>query len=132
MKLKLIKKTVGGNHGWFQTPYGIKRKPLSADNIQDITDEIITREMLKDKGQDLIKNPFYEGKTNMTAENKKILVNRTKSFLWRLGGMLAVYALDFLAQQLNLFSLDPAVVVVVGLVVGEITKAIRQYLGQVQ
>jgi len=58
----------------------------------------------------------------MTIQNKAIFVKRFKSFLWRLGGIAAVTLLDFIADTIGLFDLAPGVVVVVGLIVGEITK----------
>jgi len=58
----------------------------------------------------------------MTIENKQILINRTKSFLWRLGGFIAVGIVGFVAKNLDLFALSPQVTVVAGLLLGELTK----------
>lgn len=58
----------------------------------------------------------------MTEKNKTILVKRTKSFLWRLGGVSAVAILNFIADQIGLFDLPILVVGIIGLVIGEVTK----------
>jgi len=58
----------------------------------------------------------------MTSENKAIFIKRFKSFVWRLGGIIAIAVLDLIAETIGLFDLTPGVVVVVGLIVGEITK----------
>lgn len=54
--------------------------------------------------------------------NKEALLNRGKSFLWRAGMMLAAIAVDFGVQSLGDFNLSPEVVVVLGLVLGEVSK----------
>lgn len=64
----------------------------------------------------------------MTPENKQLLINRFKSLLWRSGMMLAALAVGFVSDNLALFHLSPGVIVVVGLVAGEITKFINQKL----
>lgn len=58
----------------------------------------------------------------MTQENKQILVNRLKSFAWRLGGFVVVGTVGFLADNLSLFQLSPQTTVVAGLLLGELTK----------
>lgn len=59
--------------------------------------------------------------------NKELLVKRLKSFAWRLGGMAVVAGLNFVAENLGLTGLSPAVVAVIGLGVGELTKALNTY-----
>lgn len=54
--------------------------------------------------------------------DKEQLVKRLKSFAWRLGAIVAVSALTFLADNIGLFGLPLQVQVVVGLIIGEITK----------
>lgn len=54
--------------------------------------------------------------------NKELLTARFKSFVWRLGGMAAVALLAFLADNLGLFGLGTETQVVLGLVLGEVTK----------
>jgi hypothetical protein len=58
----------------------------------------------------------------MTAENKIILIKRLKSFGWRLGGMIAVAILSWIADNMNLLELPTSIEVVLGLIVGEVTK----------
>jgi hypothetical protein len=54
--------------------------------------------------------------------DKKELIKRAKSFAWRLGGMVAIAILAFLADNIGLFGLSPQVQVVLGLILGEVTK----------
>lgn len=61
----------------------------------------------------------------MTPENKIIFNKRFRSFLWRLGGIIAVAILNLIADTIGLFDLAPSAVVVVGLIVGEITKYVN-------
>lgn len=61
----------------------------------------------------------------LSQENKVILSKRGKSFLWRAGMMLAALAVDFVLENIGLFSLRPEIVVVVGLVLGEISKQLN-------
>lgn len=58
----------------------------------------------------------------MNQENKTILTKRFKSLIWRILGMAIVMLLNFAADSIGLFDLAPGVVVLVGLIVGEITK----------
>ena len=60
----------------------------------------------------------------MTQENKDLLVRRLQSLAWRLGSLLALTLVNFLAANLDLFNLQPGVVVILSLVLSEITKAI--------
>ena len=53
--------------------------------------------------------------------------NRFVSFYWRIGAMLATMFLAFLAENLNMFSLSPQMIVFVGLILGEISKAINNW-----
>lgn len=57
--------------------------------------------------------------------DKELLFKRFKSFLWRLGAIVAVALLSFLAENLGLFGLSPQVQLVLGLVLGEVTKALN-------
>ena len=54
--------------------------------------------------------------------NKEVFINRTKSFLWRLGAYIIVAVSAFLVDNLGLFGLPAAVVAIIALVVGEVTK----------
>jgi len=60
--------------------------------------------------------------TNMKQE----FIKRFKSFLWRLGSMIAVAWLAFIADNLDLFSLEPQVQVIIALVLSEITKVLNK------
>lgn len=61
----------------------------------------------------------------LSEETKSILMNRFKSFLWRLLGMAAAASLVFVSDNLNLLELPPYATVVIGLVIGEITKMLN-------
>lgn len=52
----------------------------------------------------------------------KIFLNRFKSFAWRLGMMVVVVLADYVAQNLFGFGLPAYATIVVGLIVGEISK----------
>lgn len=56
--------------------------------------------------------------------NKEALVKRLKSFAWRAGMMFAALVVAFLSESLADFNLSPQVTVVLGLVLGEISKYI--------
>ena len=58
----------------------------------------------------------------MTAENKAILQKRTKSFAWRLSGMVAVAVLAFLSENILLLGWPVWIVGILSLVAGEVTK----------
>lgn len=58
----------------------------------------------------------------ISSENKVQLINRFKSFLWRFASMAGVIFLGFIADNLNLFQIDGEVAVVIGLILGEVTK----------
>jgi hypothetical protein len=58
----------------------------------------------------------------ITEENKTILIHRVKSFLWRFGSYALVSVIGLLAENLNLLELDPKVIALIALVLGEITK----------
>ena len=61
----------------------------------------------------------------MTQENKILLLNRVKSFAWRLGGMITVAIIGFILDNIGVFNFNPAMVGVIGLILGEITKWIK-------
>ncbi len=52
-------------------------------------------------------------------------VKRLKSFAWRLGMALVVVVIDFTATNIGMFDLSPAVVGVLSLVLGEISKQLN-------
>jgi hypothetical protein len=55
----------------------------------------------------------------------EVFVKRLKSFAWRLGMMLVAVALDFTAKNLADFEMSPEITVILGLVLGEISKALN-------
>lgn len=63
----------------------------------------------------------------MTQELKEQLAKRLKSFLWRLGSYIVVSGIALIVDNLGLFNLDPAVIAVIALIGGEITKYINTY-----
>lgn len=54
--------------------------------------------------------------------------NRVKSFLWRLGAFVAVGLIDMLIKSLGGLGLDPQVLILVSLLLGETTKALNNFL----
>ena len=68
----------------------------------------------------------------LSEASKRVLVQRLKSFAWRAGGMFAVATVEFLADNIGLFELPPSVIVVVGLMLGELTKFIKVNLPQLR
>ena len=57
--------------------------------------------------------------------NKEALVKRAKSFAWRAGMMLAALCVSFLSDSLLDLNLSPQVTVVLGLLLGEISKQLN-------
>ena len=55
----------------------------------------------------------------------EIFKKRLVSFIWRLGGMIAVVVLEQVSEFALGLGLTPASTVVVGLIVGEVTKFIN-------
>ena len=60
----------------------------------------------------------------MTHNNQTILINRTKSLAWRIGMMSLAFVIAFLADNIGLFDLNVEATSIIGLVLGEISKAI--------
>ena len=58
----------------------------------------------------------------MTEENRIILGKRAMSLTWRACMMLLALGIDFLLENLGLFDLSPDVVIVLGLILGEVSK----------
>lgn len=58
----------------------------------------------------------------MTEETKQLLIKRLQSFAWRLGAMLAVAMVAFIAQNLDLLHVNPELQILIGLILGEVTK----------
>lgn len=60
-----------------------------------------------------------------TLKSELLSSARFKSFLWRGGAILAITGLNYVSTNLGIFNLSPQAVIIVGLVIGEITKAIN-------
>ena len=52
----------------------------------------------------------------------EILIKRLKSLGWRLGMMVLAVVIQFILDNLNLVSLPPGATVLIGLVLGEVSK----------
>ena len=63
----------------------------------------------------------------LTPENSLELKKRLLSFAWRLGGLVAAQSLDLAGQLFQLFDLPLWAVGLVGLAIGEATKAVSNY-----
>lgn len=63
----------------------------------------------------------------MTKELKQQLLKRIYSFLWRAGAYIAVAGLSAIVDILGLYKVDPTIIALVALVVGEITKYINTF-----
>lgn len=53
--------------------------------------------------------------------------NRFKSFYWRAGSMMAIALLNVIMESLSSFGLSTELVVLLGLIAGEITKALSNF-----
>lgn len=58
----------------------------------------------------------------ISEENKTQLIKRIKSLGWRAFDMAIVLVANFIASNIGLFNLDPFIIMLIGLVAGEITK----------
>ncbi len=58
--------------------------------------------------------------------NIESLKKRAKSFAWRGGMMIAAVLVDFLLQSLGDLNLNASVTVVLGLLLGEVSKQLNQ------
>lgn len=68
----------------------------------------------------------------LSEQNKQELIKRAKSLAWKLGAMIVVALLNFLADNLNLFNLPGEAVVVAGLILSEISKIVsNRHLGRI-
>lgn len=56
------------------------------------------------------------------------MTNRVKSFLWRTGMMVLAVVIDMALQNLASLNLRPEVVIILGLILGEVSKFINQTL----
>lgn len=63
--------------------------------------------------------------------NKKVL-NRFKSFAWRLGMMVVVILADYVTQNLTGFGLPAYATITIGLIAGEVSKFLNTELGSME
>jgi hypothetical protein len=63
--------------------------------------------------------------------NQKVL-NRFKSFAWRLGMMVAVILADYVTQNLTGFGFPAYVTIALGLIAGEVSKFLNTELGTLE
>lgn len=61
----------------------------------------------------------------MTTSTTHPLVKRLKSFAWRGGMMTLAFALGWLAENIGSLELSPSATVILGLLFGEISKALN-------
>ena len=66
----------------------------------------------------------------MTKKNQTILANRTKSLAWRIGMMSLAFIIAFVADNIGLFEFSAEVTSVIGLVLGEISKALNTKINE--
>lgn len=64
----------------------------------------------------------------LSPENKVILINRLKSFAWRVGGQMSLEAVNLVATNIGLFHLNIGVQIILGVALSEITKLINTKL----
>lgn len=81
-----------------------------------------TKKFSEDQVNEILAVSSLEGSIKTNGEE---LDSRFKTLLWSAGSMLAVMSLDFLAQNVGLFNMPDFLVVVVGLIVPQITKYLR-------
>jgi hypothetical protein len=62
------------------------------------------------------------------SEGKSQFQKRIESFLWRTGMMVLAMAIDFALQNIAEFRLPPLATVTLGLVLGELSKALNAKL----
>ena len=58
----------------------------------------------------------------ITPENKIVLEKRLQSFLWRLGMMILAGIVQLALDNLDLINLSPTITVMLGLILGEVSK----------
>lgn len=63
--------------------------------------------------------------------NKKVL-NRFRSFAWRLGMMVVVILADYVTQNLTGFGLPAYATITIGLIAGEVSKFLNTELGSME
>lgn len=69
---------------------------------------------------------------SLSEESKKILIKRVKSLCWRAGSMLAALFVDFVLQNIGLVDMPASIAVLLGLVLGEISKFLNSNLREIR
>lgn len=62
----------------------------------------------------------------ISSMNKEQIKKRLWSLLWRIGMMVVIVIVDWLGKNIGIFNLSASVVVVIGLILGEISKYLNQ------
>jgi hypothetical protein len=58
----------------------------------------------------------------ISEENKKVILKRFKSLIWKILGMLAAYALAFIYKNLTLLEIPEIYQILGGLIISEVSK----------
>lgn len=72
----------------------------------------------------------FQNNMQTTITQEVFSVDRLKSLLWRLGAVAVVAILSYLQTNITQLQIPAQYVVFAGLVLGEITKAVNNYLNQ--
>lgn len=65
----------------------------------------------------------------MTAETKDLVIKRLKSLAWRVGIMALTAIIAFAIQNLGLFNIPAQIQVLIGLILGEVSKYLNSQSG---
>ena len=68
----------------------------------------------------------------ISPASKIILLRRFKSLAWRAGAMLAIMLVDWTIQNLGLFDMPNSVSIVLGLMLGELSKFLNTNLKELK
>ena len=58
----------------------------------------------------------------MNKKNQSILLKRLQSLTWRIGMMILAVVVSFALDNINLLDLNPQLTILLGLVLGEVSK----------
>lgn len=61
----------------------------------------------------------------METYTSEAFIKRVKSFAWRAGMMTLAFFLAYVSENIGALELDPTVTMVLGLVLGEVSKALN-------
>lgn len=68
---------------------------------------------------------YYRIKNYLATDNGKLVIKRIKSLLWRLFYMIATVVVAWLGKEVYSFNVPANVQVLLGLIIAEISKYIR-------